>query len=307
MQQIRKRLEQCIHLMEGDFVVKESHYEKELCDIVQWECFDSRYYDAYDGKTYIEIKKGQSMMWFNMIRYAEIFVKIGTQNTITLFVKYNKKKKRVDEIFIMDTKRILNHLNMTPTKAACCIILNKDSKRSLHMQAGATANDMREMSSMIVVNPHYLAEECFKMLKQYTKQQKRIRKKHKKERKKHIILVKEYFSMLKQYTKQQKRIRKKRKRVETSDRVSGVTWNKVSQAWQVRVRVDGKEKTLGRFKEKEDAISLRNHAFQLISFEWLNRIYRGKVMGKGKIGWKIKWTDGSGISDVPKSWVIKNN
>ena len=39
--------------MKGDFVVKDSHYEKELCDITQWDCFDSRYYDAYDGKTFI--------------------------------------------------------------------------------------------------------------------------------------------------------------------------------------------------------------------------------------------------------------
>ena len=34
-------------------------------------------------------------MWFNMVRYAEIQTKIGRQGTITLFVKYNKKKKRV--------------------------------------------------------------------------------------------------------------------------------------------------------------------------------------------------------------------
>ena len=159
--------------MKGDFVVKDSHYEKELCDITQWDCFDSRYYDAYDGKTFIEIKKGQTQMWFNMIRYAEIFVKIGTQNTITLFVKYNKKKKRVDEIYIIDTKRILNHLNMTPTKAACCIILNKDSKRSLHMQASATLKDMREMSTFIVVNPLYILNRCFLAIKRCGKRKRK--------------------------------------------------------------------------------------------------------------------------------------
>ena len=82
-------------------------------------------------------------MWFNMVRYAEIQTKIGRQGTITLFVRYNKKKKRVTEIYIIDTKEILTFLNMVPTKAACCIILSKDSKRNLDMQAGATAKDLK--------------------------------------------------------------------------------------------------------------------------------------------------------------------
>ena len=38
---------------------------------------------------------------------------------------------------------------MVPTKAACCIILSKDSKRNLDMQAGATAKDLKTMANYV--------------------------------------------------------------------------------------------------------------------------------------------------------------
>jgi hypothetical protein len=169
MLRIKQELEKCIHNMKGDFVVDSTNYESKLCEITKWQCIDNRYYDAFDGESYIEIKKGQQGMWFNMIRYAEIFVKIGQQNTVTIFVRYNKKKKRVEEIFVIDTKEILDFLHMVPTKAACCIIMNKDSKRNLHMQAGATAKDMRKMASYIVSNPEYIMDKCIKLIKKFNR------------------------------------------------------------------------------------------------------------------------------------------
>ena len=42
---------------------------------------------------------------------------------------------------------------MVPTKAACCIILSKDSKRNLDVQAGATAKDLKTMANYVVMNP----------------------------------------------------------------------------------------------------------------------------------------------------------
>ena len=167
MLRIKKQLERCIVDMEGDFVLKEAHYERELCKIVKWQCFDERYYDAHDGETYIEIKKGQGQMFFNMVRYAEIYLKIGTQDTVTLFLRYSKKKQRIEEILIIDTPKILKFLNMNPKKAAWCIILNNDSKRQLHMQASATLKDMREMSSYIVYHPKSIMDKCIKKIKKF--------------------------------------------------------------------------------------------------------------------------------------------
>ena len=173
MQQIRRQLEETIHEMTGEYVIKCSHYEKELCNVLNWKCVDDRYYDAYNGESYIEIKKGQSSMWFNMVRYAEIQTKIGRQDTITLFVRYNKKKKRVTEIYIIDTKKILTFLNMVPTKAACCIILSKDSKRNLDMQAGATAKDLKTMANFVVINPLELFDKCMIEIIKYNRRKRK--------------------------------------------------------------------------------------------------------------------------------------
>ena len=49
---------------------------------------------------------------------------------------------------------------MVPTKAACCIILSKDSKRNLDMQAGATAKDLKTMANYVVMNPMELFDKC---------------------------------------------------------------------------------------------------------------------------------------------------
>ena len=49
---------------------------------------------------------------------------------------------------------------MVPTKAACCIILSKDSKRNLDMQVGATAKDLKTMANYVVMNPMELYDKC---------------------------------------------------------------------------------------------------------------------------------------------------
>ena len=151
------------------FVLKEAHCERELCKIVKWQCFDERYYDAHDGETHIEIKKGQGQMFFNMVRYAEIYLKIGTQDTVTLFLRYSKKSNVSKKYSSLTRRRFWKFLNMNPKKAAWCIILNNDSKRQLHMQASATVKDMREMSSYIVYHPKSIMDKCIKKIKKFNR------------------------------------------------------------------------------------------------------------------------------------------
>ena len=88
-------------------------------------------------------------------------------------LKYNKKKKRVTEIYIIDTKKILSFLNMVPTKAACCIILSKDSKRNLDMQAGATAKDLKTMANYVVMNPMELFDKCMIEIIKYNRRKRK--------------------------------------------------------------------------------------------------------------------------------------
>ena len=140
--------------MEGDWVVPKNAYEKQFCDLLGWECVNNRYYDAItpSGK-YIEIKKGQGSMWYDMVRYAEIFLGIGEQNTVTVFLRWSKKKKRVTEIYIIDTVAILNFLKMDSAKAHTCILYKNDAPRGLNMLASMTALDMKKVALKVIYNP----------------------------------------------------------------------------------------------------------------------------------------------------------
>ena len=149
-----QQLQHYIDQMTGDFVVQKNNYEKAFCNLVGWQAVDDRYYDAYNGYNFIELKKGQASMWFDMVRYAEIYLKIGRQHTITLFIQYDKKTKTVKEIYVIHTKRILTFLKLDKKTAKRCIQLFKQQTRRLNMQASATKNDLKAMSSYIIQRKH---------------------------------------------------------------------------------------------------------------------------------------------------------
>ena len=180
MLRIKKKLQSYIHLLQGDFTVKEKHYEERLCSLLEWECYNDRYFDAFNGESFIEIKKGLGHMFYNMIRYAEIYLKCGKQDTITLFMRYNKSKKRIDEVLIIDTQKILDFLDLSATKASLCIYMKKTAKRQIHIQASATLKDMRQWSSYIVYHPKYLFDMCMKEIQR--RRHPLLRKKKKRKR-----------------------------------------------------------------------------------------------------------------------------
>jgi len=144
-----------IHHMVGDEVCKASHYEGFFCDVLGWNMVDDRYYDAYNGLHYIEMKKGQSLMWFDLVRYAEIYLNIGRQGTITLFIQYDKRVKCVKEVYVIFTTRLMDFLNMSETVAKQCIELYQLQTRRLNMQASATKLDMKKMAFCVINNPHF--------------------------------------------------------------------------------------------------------------------------------------------------------
>lgn len=150
MDKIKYQLEQTINRFSGDFVVPKNAYEKKFCDILGWENFDGRYYDAFDGDTFIEMKKGQNGMHFDMVRYAEIAMGFGQQNTVTIFFKWNRKRKQVEEAFIIDTKAILKFFKIDRTMAKTYLKIYRQVPRSVNILANASQSDLRSMSTFIV-------------------------------------------------------------------------------------------------------------------------------------------------------------
>lgn len=136
--------------MVGDWILPKNNYENDFSKLLRWTSQKGRYADATNGAFHIEYKKGQSSMWFDMVRYAEIYKGIGTQNTVTLFFRYDKHEKCVKDICIIETKEILTFMDMNDDLAEFCIELHKNARRGINMQISATYKDMCKMAYCIV-------------------------------------------------------------------------------------------------------------------------------------------------------------
>jgi len=150
MELVRDQISQVFKQLSGDFVVPKNAYEKRFCEVLGWVPFDARYYDAFNGDAFIEIKKGQGGMHFDMVRYSEIAMKFGTQNTVTVFFKWNKKHKMVEEAMIIDTNKIIEFLKIDKTYARTYLKIYRHVPRGVNILASATAKDLRGMATYIV-------------------------------------------------------------------------------------------------------------------------------------------------------------
>jgi hypothetical protein len=151
---VRDKIAKSIHLLEGKFIIPKNSYEGGICNAIGWELFDSRYFDAYctGSDTFIELKKGQGSMHFDMIRYSEIVLGFGKQNTVTVFLKWNKKRSIVSEAYVIDTANIITFLKLDKAFAKQCLRIHRRAVRGVNMLAAATVNDLRGMASFIIKN-----------------------------------------------------------------------------------------------------------------------------------------------------------
>ena len=108
LQTIAVKCAEKIDEMSGSWIIPKNGYEKSFCTLLGWDCVNGRWSDASNSNTSIEIKKGQDAMWFDMVRYAEIYTGKGLQQTVTVFFRYDKKQEYVREIYIIDRICLLN-------------------------------------------------------------------------------------------------------------------------------------------------------------------------------------------------------
>tara|TARA_B100001248_G_scaffold262421_1_gene258303 strand:- start:1945 stop:2625 length:681 start_codon:yes stop_codon:yes gene_type:complete len=145
------QLQKCIDTLQGDFVVPKNAYENIFCKVIGWKCEDSRYYDAISPTNkLIEIKKGQTQMWFDLVRYAEIVQGIGEQNTYTVFMKWDKKCKLVEECYIIRTNDLIRYFGLSMDDWKSLQQIDKKLPRRLNAQASLYYKDMKELALYIV-------------------------------------------------------------------------------------------------------------------------------------------------------------
>lgn len=150
MLRIAVQISEVIKSLQGDWIVPKNAYEKALCNALSWDVFDNRYYDAYNQESYIEIKKGQSGMHFDMVRYAEILLGHGKAKTVTVFFRWNKPQKKITEAYIIDTERLIQFLHINKEFALMYLRVKARVPRGVNILASATAKDLRTIADFIV-------------------------------------------------------------------------------------------------------------------------------------------------------------
>jgi len=138
--------------LKGYWIEKRSGYDKDICKILKMMPRKSRYWDAEWNGLLLEFKKGRSI-WLDLVRYSEILLKVSldaSRETTTLFFIPNRVENTIEEILVVDTKRLIERLCLTDEIASRLVELNKHVPRQLNAQASLTLSDVRNISHWII-------------------------------------------------------------------------------------------------------------------------------------------------------------
>lgn len=155
MEQLNYYLQDKIKELNGKWVSKNSGYEKEACVNLGFNCRPSRYWDSEYNGLYIELKKGKSI-WLDEVRYCEIFMSDKIDNeeckkeTITMFLIPSKGKERIENIILVDTRKIIQFLNINAEWAERLLNRKKETVRSLNCQQSMTIKDLKSIADYII-------------------------------------------------------------------------------------------------------------------------------------------------------------
>ena len=153
MQNLRTHLEKNIYNLKGEWVKKNSSYDKYICDILDMTEDTCRYWDAIWNSYFIEFKKGKSI-WLDLVRFSEEILKINSnaeKHTITLFFIPNKEKNEILKIIGVKTSKIIKKLKLNEENAIFFIMSNENLPRSFNAQASLTIKDISEIADFIIL------------------------------------------------------------------------------------------------------------------------------------------------------------
>ncbi len=131
--------------LSGEWIKRNSAYEAGLCSEIGWKLEENRYFDAKYKDLNIEIKKGRSI-WLDLVRYSEIVLNIGVQDTITAFFIPTADKEHIEKILFAYTNDIIRVLRINEALAHKIVDLNNNTPRSLNCQASLTVRDLSEIA-----------------------------------------------------------------------------------------------------------------------------------------------------------------
>ncbi len=152
MVQVSAHLYERIGQLSGDWVKQNSNYEREACQLLGFNHEENRYWDCEYNGNYIELKKGRSI-WLDEVRYSEIVLRDNPdskEETITMFLIPSKNKERIERIFLVDTKRIIQFMKINKDWASQICSRKKAINRSLNCQQSMTLRDVESIANDII-------------------------------------------------------------------------------------------------------------------------------------------------------------
>lgn len=152
MKDLITHLERSINYLEGEWIKKNSSYDKYICELLNMTEDTCRYWDAIWNSYFIEFKKGKSI-WLDLVRFSEEILQINDsakKETITLFFIPNKTKDKINKIIGLKTLKLIEKLKLDNNKANFIIQLNSNLPRSFNAQASLTLKDVLSLSDFVI-------------------------------------------------------------------------------------------------------------------------------------------------------------
>ena len=149
---LKNHLLVCKSRLEGNWILNNSGYEDDICRLLEMKREGSRYYDASWQSYFIEFKKGKSI-WLDLVRYSEIVLKANNDSlkeTITLFFPNSRDWKRIENIFAVETKKIIKEMALDEEIANTIVKLKDHIPRSLNAQASLTLKDVKRLAEFVI-------------------------------------------------------------------------------------------------------------------------------------------------------------
>ncbi|MCW4013908.1 MAG: hypothetical protein NWF07_13110 [Candidatus Bathyarchaeota archaeon] len=145
-QDLQDHLTLKISELKGSWIRKNSGYDKYICEILEMNLENGRYYDATWNEFFIEFKKGKSI-WLDLIRYSETILLTNDEashDTINLFFIPNKTKDQIETIICVETKQLISKLELDKESAKKLLEIDKLIPHHINAQARLTIKEITE-------------------------------------------------------------------------------------------------------------------------------------------------------------------
>ncbi|MFC1794058.1 hypothetical protein ACFL3Q_10785 [Planctomycetota bacterium] len=147
-----ERLKEHLHTrksdLKGHWILDYSPYKKNVCNILKMRHRKSGYWDAEWEGMFLEFEKGRNIR-LDLLRYSKALLKLNPDESVpalTAFFIPTQRRERIEQIIVVDTRRLLKKLDLNEDIAKGLIGLNKRIAGKLNAHASLTLKDVKKIS-----------------------------------------------------------------------------------------------------------------------------------------------------------------